>query len=227
MLRTGCAQRLLHAQATGLHLGVVKGLANVVDGAAGHRLVFQQRHPLGGAAGASDLLNQGHQRVAVGHAQGVGDKARVFGPAGLTGGFTEAGKLAVVAHGQQHGAVCGCKLLVGHQAGVAVALGARHGAGVQKARRLVGQNGHANVEQSHVNVLALAGAVAHLDGRQNGAAGINPGEKISERHAHAHGAAAGLMGGASGDAHHAAHGLNHQVVAGAFGIRAVLAKAGN
>jgi hypothetical protein len=37
----------------------------------------------------------------------------------------------------------------------------------------------------------------------------------------------GCTVGLAGDAHQPAHGLDHQVVSGAFGVRAVLAKAGD
>ena len=43
----------------------------------------------------------------------------------------------------------------------------------------------------------------------------------------AHRAAAGLAVRKTGDAHHPAHSLNDEVIAGAIGIRAVLAKAGD
>ena len=72
-----------------------------------------------------------------------------------------------------------------------------------------------------------AGAVAHFQRGQDGGCGVDAGEHIGQRHAHALRAAAGHAVGLAGDAHHAAHGLNHQVVAGALGIRAVLAEAGD
>lgn len=64
------------------------------------------------------------------------------------------------------------KVLVGRQTRVAIALACGRLARRQKTRRLVGQNGHAHVQQRHVDVLALAGAVAHVQRRQDGAAGM-------------------------------------------------------
>src|SRR2546427_8430763 len=47
LFRSARIALLLHAQAARAHLGIVEGLADVVDGAAGHGLVLQQRDPLG------------------------------------------------------------------------------------------------------------------------------------------------------------------------------------
>jgi hypothetical protein len=69
--------------------------------------------------------------------------------------------------------------------------------------------------------------VARLNGRQNGGGGVDAGEQVGQCYAHALWPATGHTVGATGDAHHAAHGLNHQVVAGALGVRSVLAKAGD
>src|SRR6218665_1493075 len=47
--------------ATALDLGVVEGLGDGVDGAAGHGLVLEQLDPVGGAAAARDGLHRGDQ----------------------------------------------------------------------------------------------------------------------------------------------------------------------
>ncbi len=145
----------------------------------------------------------------------------------MAGRFAKARKLAVVADRQQHGSVQRLEGLVGRQARVGIALALRHAAGVQKPRRLVGQHRHAHIQQRHVDVLAFAGAMPHLDGRQNGAAGVDAGEHVDQRHPHAHRAAAGLAVRVPGDAHHAAHGLDHEVVTGTLGVGAVLAETGD
>jgi hypothetical protein len=69
--------------------------------------------------------------------------------------------------------------------------------------------------------------VARIERGQDGIAGIQAREHVDHGHAHLQRAAAGLAIGMAGDAHQAAHGLHHQVIAGALGIRAVLAKAGD
>jgi len=90
----------------------------------------------------------------VAHARGVGGEARVFCPFGVARGGAKARELSVVADGQQHVAVARAQVLVGRQAGVGVAHALRCLAGGQVARRLVGEQGHAGVEQGHVDVLA-------------------------------------------------------------------------
>jgi hypothetical protein len=59
---------------------------------------------------------------------------------------------------------------------------------------------------------------------QDGVAGVQAGEQVDHRHAHALRAAAGLAVGAAGDAHQAGHGLHHEVVARALGVGAVWPK---
>ena len=110
---------------------------------------------------------------------------------------------------------------------MAIALALGRLAGVQKSRRLVSQYRHAHVEQTHIDMLTLAGAVAHLDGRQNRTTGVNAGKQIRQGHAHALRAAAGCAFGFAGDAHHAAHGLDHQIVTSALGVGPGLAEAGD
>ena len=97
----------------------------------------------------------------------------------------------------------------------------------KKAARLVRQNRHADVEQCHVDMLPCARAVAHFQRGEDGGCGVDAGEHIRQRHTHPLRAAARHAVGLAGDAHHAAHGLNHQVVTGAFGIRAVLPETGD
>ena len=189
-------------------------------------MVLQVGNPLRGSAGTGDGLHHGFQRFTVSHAFNVGVKARIGSPFGVTGDGTKARKLAVVTNGQQHRAVLGFKIAVRHQARMTIALALGRLPGVQKARRLVGQNGHAHIEQTHINMLALPGAMAHLNGRQDGAKCIDASEHIGKRHAHALRCAAGRALGFAGDTHHAAHGLDHQVVTGALGVRAGLAETG-
>ncbi len=221
----------LPADAARAHLWVVEGLGDGVDGAAGHGLVLQQGDPLGGAAGLQDGLHQRQQRSAVLHACGIGGKACVLCPFGVAARLAKARELSVVADRQQHVAVAAAKVLVGRQAGVDVAGASGRLPGGQVARRLVGQHGHAHVEQSHVDVLPFAGAVAGVVARvqrgQDGVAGVQAGEHVHHGHADLQRPATGLPVGMAGDAHQAAHGLHHQVIAGAFGIRPVLAEAGD
>jgi hypothetical protein len=59
------------------------------------------------------------------------------------------------------------------------------------------------------------------------AARVDAGEHVDQRHTHTQWAAAGFTIGMAGDTHQATHGLDHQVVPGAFGVRAILPKAGD
>ena len=223
--------RQRYGQAACLDLCVVKRLGNGVDGTAGHGLVFQQSNPIGRGARSGHSLHGGDELCAALHAKRVGGKAFVAGPLGLPGDCAKALELPVVANGQQHVAVLRGEVLVGREAGVAVAHAAGGQACGQKACGLVGQHGHAHVQQGHVDVLALAcavgGVVAHVQRGQDGVACVQAGEQVDDGHTHAHGAAAGGVVCMAGDAHQARHGLHHQVVACALGIGAVLAKAGD
>ena len=218
---------LFYLQTTGFDLHIGKRFAQGVDGAAGHGFVFKQGDPVGGGLGAGDGVHRRNQLGAVQVAGFGRGEAHVSGPLGLTGGMREAAELAVVANGQQNLAVLRVEVLVRGQAGVGVALALRHGAGVEVADGLVRQQGHAHIQQRHVDVLATAGAVAHLQRCQYRAAGKHARAQVGDGHAHAHGAAAGCAIGIASDAHHAAHGLDHQVIAGAWRVRAGLAKAGH
>jgi hypothetical protein len=62
---------------------------------------------------------------------------------------------------------------------------------------------------------------------EDGVAGVEAGEDVGQRHADLLRAGALLAVGAAGDAHQAAHALDQEVVAGARGIGAVLAEAGD
>ncbi|MNZ90042.1 hypothetical protein D3C78_1089920 [compost metagenome] len=161
------------------------------------------------------------------HARRIGCEARILRPVRLVNGGAKARELAVVAYRQQHVAVLGDEVLVGRQAGVHIARAARCPAAGHEARSLVGQHGHAHVQQCHVDVLALARAVAGIQRRQHGVAGVHAGEYIDHGHTGSQRAAAGFTVGMAGDAHQAAHGLDHEVVARALGIGAVLAEAGD
>ncbi|KAF5299039.1 hypothetical protein FQA39_LY19195 [Lamprigera yunnana] len=145
----------------------------------------------------------------------------------VAGGGAKAGELAVVADGQQHVAVLADEVLVGRDTRVDVACALRYVACVEVAHGLVGQHGHAYVEQGHVDVLAFAAAVARIQRGQDGAAREDAGEHISHRYAHFQRAAARFTVGVAGDAHQAAHGLHHQVVARTRRVGAGLAEAGD
>ena len=65
------------------------------------------------------------------------------------------------------------------------------------------------------------------EGGEHRGGGVQPGEDIGQRHADLHRTGAFLVVGAPGEAHQAAQALDHEVIAGALGIGAGLAEAGD
>ena len=100
---------------------------------------------------------------------------------------------------------------------------ARRSPGGEKVHRLIGHDRGGNIEQRHVDVLASPGRGALVDGRQDGSGGIDAGENVGHGDAHLLWLAVRL----SGDAHQAGHALDDEIIAGAAGIGAGLAKAGD
>ena len=139
---------------------------------------------------------------------------------------TEVAELAVVANGQNHEAVAGREVLIGHSVGVRVAHALRRSA-IQMVHALVRQTRHLHVQQREVDVLALSCPVARCQRSQDGGAGIEPREDVGECHAHLHRAGALFPIGTARDAHQATHALHQEVVARALGIGAGLAEAGD
>jgi hypothetical protein len=93
--------------------------------------------------------------------------------------------------------------------------------------RLVGEAGHLHVEQREVDVLAFTGLLPMRQCGEYRVAGIQAGQDVGQRDADFLRSGAVLVLGAAGDAHQAAHALDQEVIAGAGGIRPVLAEAGD
>ncbi len=173
------------------------------------------------------LADQRDQHLAVGHPRLVGGEARVVGPFRVVCQLGELAELAVVADREDHVAVGGGEVLVRHDVRVCVAQAPRRHAGGQVVEGLVGQAGDLHVEQGHIDVLADAADVAVGEGGEHRGGGVQPGEDIGQRHADLHRTGAFLVVGAPGEAHQAAQALDHEVIAGALGIGAGLAEAGD
>ena len=90
----------------------------------------------------------------------------------------------------------------------------------------VGQHGHLHIQQRHVHMLALAGALGMAQRRQNAHGGVHAGEQVGHRHAHLLRATAQVVA-LAGDAHQPANALHRIVVTGAVLVGAGLAKAGD
>jgi hypothetical protein len=142
----------LHAASPDLR--ILEHLTHRVDGAARHGMLLQQLHPGPGAARERHAADHLHQLGSMGQPRRIAPEALVLGPFVPACGLAETGKLAIIAHGQNHVAVFGRELLVGHRVRMRVAHALRHLVPVQIVHALVGQTGHADIEQSQIYVLA-------------------------------------------------------------------------
>ncbi len=102
---------------------------------------------------------------------------------------------------------------------VADAIG--HLAGGEEVHALVSEYADGGIHQRGVDERAFAGAFALGERGEDADHRIDAGEDVGHRHA----GAGGFAVGGTGQAHEAADALRHEIVAGACGIRAVLAEA--
>ena len=223
----GLGVRHLHGQTACLHLRIDKHLGQTIDGTAGHGTGLQLSNPLGRGAGDRDLVQQRDEFGTVFHPCTVGGKARIGRQFGPSGHLAEAGKLTVVADGQDHVAIRRGKILIRNDAGVRIAHPSRAVAGRQIVHGLVGQTGHLHVQQRHVDVLALTALLAPGQRRQHGIGGIQAGQDVGQRHAHFHGASTRFSIRPASDAHQPAQPLNQEIIAGAWRIGTILPETGN
>src|SRR5690606_7768274 len=215
------------AQAAVPHLRVLEDLLVVVDAAAGHVGGCQARDPVRRAARQNGAGQFGHQGVAADDAALDLGPARVGGQVGALDGGAVALPLHVVADRDDDLAVGHREDLVGHQAGVGVAVAVRDLAVGEVAGDLVAAQGDDAVQQGHVDVLPLAGYRAMVQRGQDGDGGVHAGDDVGDGDAGFLRAAAGQVVAFAGDAHQPADGLEHEVVAGLAGAGAVLAVAGD
>ena len=113
--------------------------------------------------------------------------------------------------------------LVGRDIGMGIAEPAGRLAGDEIVHRLVGEHGDLGVEQGHVDMAAGPGRLAAAQGREDRVGGVEAGEDVGEGDA-------GLLRLAvriAGQVHDPAHALDDEVIAGACGIGAGLAEAGD
>ncbi len=139
-----------------------------------------------------------------------------LGPFRMAEHLGGAGELGVVADRQRHHGVGGAIGGVGHDARMAVAEPAAALAGDQHVRRDIDQHGERRRIERDVDLLALAGAMARVERRQDRVARQHAGADIDDRHA-VFGRAAILL---AADAHQAGLGLQDEVVARLRGLGA-------
>ena len=163
----------------------------------------------------------------MGDAVGVAGEARVGPQVGRAQGGAQLAELAVVAHGDDDGAVAAREGLVGGEVGVGVAHARRGDAGDEEVGRLVGQHGRLDVEQGDVDVLALAGGAGVQQGGEDGVGRVQAGEQVDHGDPDLHRFGPGGAVRLAGDRHQPAHGLDHVVIAGLGRARAGLAEAGD
>ena len=85
---------------------------------------------------------------------------------------------------------------------------------------LVGVECNRNIGQRDVDLLALAGAFAFVQGRKDCGCGVHAGHEVDDGNTGADGTGAFFALGAAGVAHKAAHALEHVVITGVFSLRA-------
>ncbi len=122
---------------------------------------------------------------------------------------TQAAILLVVAHGQGDAAIGGVEQLVGHDAGVRIAVALRHLTRVEVAGRDIGQKVQRTVGQRDIHRLTEPGLLALEQRRQDALNRVHARDQIDESHAQAHGLAVLL----ARDRHETAFGLDDEVVA--------------
>ncbi len=209
------------------HLRVAVHVVEVVDRAAGHAHCFQLVDPERARLAQHHLGQQRHQFLAVLDAQRIGGVALVQGQVGAAAHLDEFLVLAVVAGGDDDVAVGTGKGLVRHDVRMRIAPALGGLAAVEVVAAHIGQHGHLHVEQRHVDVLAFAAAVAVGQRRHDGDGGVHAGHQVGQRHAGFLRAAAGQVVAFAGHRHQAAHALDQEIIAGAVGVRAILAETGH
>ncbi len=132
-------------------------------------------------------------------------------------------ELAVVAHGDDERTIGRFEHAVGHDGrmGIAIALGItpqQHG-----VQAVVAGHHQAAVVQRHFDVSALAGALAPEQRRQHGLGRVHAGHHVH----HGHAELERVLAGFAVDGHEPGLALDHQVVAGAFGLGACAVVAGH
>jgi hypothetical protein len=204
-------------------LYVVEDLLKVVDWTRRHALSFELREQIIALHLRGKRRQFGDQFAAVLETADVILVSRVLRELGAADDVAELDVLVVIAGRDDDVAVCNRKYLVGHDVGVGVADALRNVARDEIVHRLVRQYAHGRVDQSGVDKTAFARLLAFGQRRQNPDDGIDAGEDVGNGNADAGRFAVGH----AGQIHDAAHALRHQVVAGAFGVGAILAEPGD
>src|SRR5579875_1138826 len=204
-----------------LHLGVAEDLADAVDGAARDTGGAHGGEPVFGIALAEEVLQDRDEFGAVAHALRVGDEAGV-GRQFLAAQQAAEGLVEAVIPGSDDDvAVARLKSLVGDDVGVGVAIALRLLTGNEMVGGDVAEQRDGRLDERDVDVLALAGQVAVVQGGEDGDGGVHARRDIGDRRAEALWLALDL----TRYGHQAGFGLGYEVVTGAGGVGAFLAVA--
>ena len=96
--------------------------------------------------------------------------------------------------------------------------------GGKVSHTLIGQQSHAGIQQSHIQMLPLAGHRFVCDRRADSDRGVHAGENIDHRHPHPHRTPAWHPIWFAGNTHQPGHALRHEIVTGFLAIRPGLTK---
>ena len=206
-----------------LDLGVLEDLVELVDGARGDLRGFEALDPLGRGRRGQARFHVGHELVVARDALRVGGEARLLLERGLAERAAEAPPLILVHDHDVDVAVLGLVRASRRDGRVAISLALGSHARVEEDGRRVREEGEARGEQVDVEVLPLPRAEAMHQRRADAPEG-DPGRRQVRSGA---GDPGGRIAGMTGERHEPAHSLGDGVVAGAPGMRAVLAEAGH
>ena len=202
---------------------VGEGAGDVVDRSAGDAGFVEALDPVGGWVGAGALVDGLVEGGAVLGAAGGGGVVGVVDEVVGVEGAAEAGEHGAAGGGDVDVSVGGFVDAGGHEGGVVVAgLGGDFGVD-GPAGGLEVEHGDLGFEEGGVDPLAFAGAFAFEEGDEDGLGEEVAGGEVGDGDADADGAVAGE----SVDGHDAAEALGDLVDAGAPGVGAVLAEAGD
>ena len=205
------------------HVGIPGHGLEVVHRAAGQAGGHQDIHALRGGLVLGPLLDDGLEQALVVPAEVGVVEALVVKELRMADGGAELLEHGVVAAGHDEVGVLGHEGVIGGGGQIPVA-GPGRGLPADQVlgqQRLLAADG--GLQQGHVDLLALAGLDPLVQGADDADGGVQARQHVAQRDARPGG---GIVGPA-GDGHGARHGLGHQVIAGAGGIGAGLAEAGD
>jgi formimidoylglutamate deiminase len=208
--------------AIGFSQGAMQRLFDGIDRRAGNAAIAECLQPIGHRLRAEDGLQVGRNQIPMQYALTVAVEARVMDPLRMSNGIAQRVPEFFIGDCQYEMLIAGGKILVGHDAGVFIAVTRRIFAGEQHAGTDIGEPGQLRIEQRDRDLLTASAVMALLQGCQNGDDGILAGGQID----HGDGNLVRRTIARAGDGHQTAFGLDGIIIAGPFGIRTCTAITG-